>query len=299
MKNTFLFAAFAATIALTACDKDSPENNNGYGAYVSSHIELRITDATGTDLLEGTNAYTENDIDIIYYDANGTEKIFYDPMLGSPKRVLICGNEPLSPVKQRPWVRLFLNNPSKDGEITTTLVRFGKNPIDTFKAEWIVDYGNDTPTYAGNATFITKVWLNDELIYDRSETVEELPVIVRPKTPGSSRSGGDNGKGNDNVATLDGIWEGTTSTGKHTNPAVVTLANGRYECRCGMYPDVGRFSVSGNKITFSAEGIYPAIVLLTDILDGEYRYTLQGDRLTLVADDGDCRREYTLTKHRN
>ena len=128
---------------------------------------------------------------------------------------------------------------------------------------------------------------------------------AKKEIQGSARgdSGSDDNDDDDSRSILDGVWEGqltvTNSAGKHTRDVVLTFDDDKFECQYGMHPDIGRYSISGDKITFSAEGIYPAIVLLMDILDGEYHYPLQGDRLTLVADDGDCRREYTLTKHIN
>lgn len=152
MKNILFFTTL---IVLMCCsnDKSKPQEN-----VIDATMHLAVMDSEGNDLL---NPITTNAIDIfkikVFYMVDGIKQeanIYDSGNENDPKNIIII---PPSDSGQQIYIMgLFLNTDDKSN-ITTTLLQWDKNKTDTFKAE--LDRYN-------NSVVCTKVWLNDEVVFD-------------------------------------------------------------------------------------------------------------------------------------
>jgi len=116
------------------------------------------------------------------------------------------------------------------------------------------------------------------------------------------------------AAVPDGVYEGVFTVDYAAEPfpglaahetggVTVTLKEGRFVCS-GNENHVpmaaeGTFSVKEGKIVFVSEGVYTADFDGNLVLDGEYAYTLDGDKLTFGAHkNGTGYYKYALVKKR-
>jgi hypothetical protein len=161
MKNVILM--LLSIILLNSCSDDGTD-----AIVISIGMNFIVVDKMGNDLLDPKNesAINENDIKILYL-VNGEVKkgdisgyipdypnnfLITESRIGLPEYVLT----------------VFLNSESMDSE-TITYLQWNENDTDTIKS---------TIYRSEEVTSVTKVWLNDSLVWDgETHTKPECRIV--------------------------------------------------------------------------------------------------------------------------
>lgn len=140
---------------------------------IDSYVDLYFKDSNGNDLLDQNFVESSNkDLFSVYYVINGQEKVVSNSNLDASQGFLIF---PPEGTRDSFFMRLFLNIESQE-DTTTTILRYNGSTSDIFLAEINNGDGRDS-----NMTVVTKLWLNDTLIYNSElqKRSERLYTIVR------------------------------------------------------------------------------------------------------------------------
>lgn len=127
------------------------------GFIITAHLDLRVSDAQGNDLLDPT-IRSPKAVDLskvkVYYVKDGKEELFYHENLAAARGFLL-----LPPEGTRlPYysIRLFFNIESKE-EVTTTILEWEDGHRDVFKVALY---------RTSNRISQRSIWLNGVLIWD-------------------------------------------------------------------------------------------------------------------------------------
>lgn len=163
---------------LVGCDKnskDDSENKFPDNMYIDSSIDFKLEDTNGNDLLSDRTIgyYNYSDIDKIVLK-DGKQVVFNNPLLTASKGFTIFKFE------DHYYIRLFLEKPISGENKSITYIRFGGSDIDTLKTEYTISVG-DNDIDGGSSVIKNKVWFNNSLFWDSTNT-EKVPVVkIKPK----------------------------------------------------------------------------------------------------------------------
>ncbi len=155
VKNIFLFTL---TMFLFSCEKNSPEE-----IFVDAYIDFIIKDSEGNDLLNSNNPNAINIDNIkIIYEINGEQVVYYDEFMGAPKGFFLIEEGEYNRIRVFPNIDI-------NSEFPVTYVQWSENDTDKLSYEII--------RYDTGSTYISKVWLNDELIWTTSQGERLIELI--------------------------------------------------------------------------------------------------------------------------
>ena len=146
-----------ALILFSSCSSDDEQ------FIVSAAIDISVKDSEGNDLLnpENVNSFKENQINI-FYVVNGQELIFYNGDLAHPKGFFIYKEE-----KSEFRIRVFPNM-DKNLELPVTYIKWNSTDTDTIRC---------SIERKSNSEIVTKVWLNENLVWEGYETERFFEII--------------------------------------------------------------------------------------------------------------------------
>lgn len=149
MKKLFLVFPF---IIFYSCIKP------GCCTIISTNFDFYVVNEQGNDLLDPDSI---SPIDFstvkVYYLLDGIKSEINRENLDAPQKYLVF---PPEGDRNKYSIRLFLND-EDSSSITTTYFEWNEDTTDIFKAE---------VSRNKNSTRITKVWLNDTLVWDKNTT---------------------------------------------------------------------------------------------------------------------------------
>ena len=154
-----------AILIMATCLGCSSENNDDINSYVmEGSIDFSIKDTEGNDLLNPNNkgAFKENEIKLFYLNDNVVEEVY------NQNRDYKRGFH-LFKIDSGYRISVGLNSAETE-EFPITYVQWDETDTDTLKGEF-----KRTP----NGTFLKKVWLNDQLIWDAINETELHYVLIK------------------------------------------------------------------------------------------------------------------------
>lgn len=135
----------------------------GCCTFISTHFNFYVVDEQGNDLLDPESTSPINLQTIkVYYLLNGTKTEINRGNLDAPRMYSVS---PPEGNRNKYNITLFLND-EDPANITTTYFEWDKDTTDVFKAE---------VSRKKNNSIVTKVWLNDILVWDKS-TADGKPL---------------------------------------------------------------------------------------------------------------------------
>ncbi|MGL1889816.1 MAG: hypothetical protein OCD76_25100 [Reichenbachiella sp.] len=151
MNNLFLKAL--AIMILSSCKTEDDSLCCDLGTNIDVAVDIFVVSKKGIDLLnpESPEAFQEHDIRV--FDVID-EEISISNNTSNGRGFLFLS--PSGTLSDRYRIRLFANLESKD-EYPINYIEWNENDTDTLKAEF--DRGD-------NYDMVTKVWFNDELVWD-------------------------------------------------------------------------------------------------------------------------------------
>lgn len=173
MKKMIISIALLAF--LVGCDENNSEIKSQDNMYIDSSIDFKLEDNNGNDLLSDRTIgyYNYSDIDKIVLK-DGKQVVFNDPLLTASKGFTIFKFD------DHYYIRLFLEKPMSGESKSITYIRFGGSDIDTLKTEYTISVG-DNNIDGGSSVIKNKVWFNNSLFWDSTNT-EKIPVVkIKPK----------------------------------------------------------------------------------------------------------------------
>lgn len=155
MKYLFFLLSIVFFIS---CEKQGNEGE----VIVDVAISISVKDGDGNDLLNanGSNSLNQHDFKVIY-EINGKQVEVNDQKLHSPKGFFVYQAE------NEYRIRIFPNT-DKNVERPVTYIQWSETEIDTIKCEI---------ERKGSSTICTKVWLNDELVWQAYDTERFIQIV--------------------------------------------------------------------------------------------------------------------------
>ena len=138
------------------------------GVVLEAYMDLRVSDKQGHDLLDSVFQSPQS-VDLskvkIYFVKDGKEELFYRENLDASRGYFL-----ITPEGTRFYhsLRIFFNIESNE-KITTTILDWGDGHRDVFKTEFR-RFGS-----ANISMVQTKIWLNEELIWDQKKAGDKAP----------------------------------------------------------------------------------------------------------------------------
>ncbi|TCI85534.1 hypothetical protein [Tenacibaculum sp. M341] len=151
-----LILLLSIVISFYACS-----NNDNCCVNIDTNITIKYLNEEGKNLFEIENGYKESDINI-YHKINGEWKKFYDNKLDTPKGISVIETENGTLLSLSPSLTTDQNSYSE------TKIEFSNTDADIVKAA--IENSN-------NNTIVTKVWYNDILKWDTSNTNRTIEIV--------------------------------------------------------------------------------------------------------------------------
>lgn len=160
-KLIYLTVLIFSLVAAAGCNTTSPDA----GTALDIRIDLLFQNEKGENLLNPNhpNAITEQNTDL-YFQIEGQNQKVFDGNLDCPKMFCIQELEDDAPYK---YLMLLTPNIIEGQNMATTYIRFSDATMDTLR----VAYEYNTP-----ATYVTKIWYNQELRWSLDENGEDNPL---------------------------------------------------------------------------------------------------------------------------
>jgi len=154
MRRIIIFSL--AMILFPSCGSDNDQ------FIVDTAINISVSDGEGNDLLNPVNvkSFMENEIKI-FYIVNGQEIEVNNIDMAYPKGFFIYEDE------NEFRLRVF-PNVDKNSELPVTYIKWNDKVVDTIKCS--IERKN-------NSEICTKVWLNDNLVWEGYETERFFEII--------------------------------------------------------------------------------------------------------------------------
>lgn len=146
-------------LILSSCSSD---DEGGDQFVVATALDISVKDAQGNDLLDpdNVNSLNENQIKLLF-EINGEQVEFYDANLTYPKGFFLFQHE------NEYRLKVFPNTSATEANPVTYII-WNEDDIDTIKSE---------VKRTNNSEEITKVWFNDDLIWEGNESERYFEII--------------------------------------------------------------------------------------------------------------------------
>ncbi len=144
----------------------------GAGTVIDNNVSISVLDSEGNDLLDPENP---DHLDLaqikVYYELNGVKTEINRSNLDAPKMFILI--EPSAYMDLNYYsIGLFMNIEDKSSDITVTYLEWNPNRTDVFKSKL------NRPKRSNASVFLSKAWLNDELICGGNEDTGLCRVTI-------------------------------------------------------------------------------------------------------------------------
>lgn len=186
MKIYISTIAAAFLLLFSACDKDTETENYSafFGSYNNgNHLQLILKDKDGNNLLDSStpNFVEENNISIEY------EHPSFRNYISKPRDAFsieeVQGEIALSLLLELPNNAVNIPTDEIVECVTHTYLNLGKKDRNVLKAHYqIYIHKNDVQKgdvlYGNASCLLMKIFFNDKLIWEKSDTDERFPVVI-------------------------------------------------------------------------------------------------------------------------